>query len=127
MGRGWLAVVAGALLAAPGLAPADGESPSLALSSDTPDRIELEALIFPRNPAVRLLHWRLRVSGIDAEDVRRTLEEYNRRSELAQFTPDGLAVAPYLLQRALDLSPDLLLQFRWSGQAGKLVFRFTWR
>jgi len=120
-------VVAGALLAAPGLAPADGESPSLALSSDTPDRIELEALIFPRNPPVRLLHWRLRVSGIDAEDVRRTLEEYNRRSELAQFTPDGLAVAPYLLQRALDLSPDLLLQFRWSGQAGKLVFRFTWR
>ena len=127
MGRGWLALVAGALLAAPGVAAADGESSCLTLCSDTPERIELQTLIFPRQPSVRLLHWRLRVSGIDAEDVRRTLEEYNRRSELAQFTPDGLAVAPYLLQRALDLSPDLLLQFRWSGQAGKLVFRFTWR
>lgn len=127
MGRGWLALVAGALFAAPGVAAADGEPPCLTLCSDTPERIELQTLIFPRQPAVRLLHWRLRVSGIDPEDVRRTLEEYNRRSELAQFTPDGLAVAPYLLQRALDLSPDLLLQFRWSGQAGKLVFRFTWR
>lgn len=127
MGRGWLALVAGALLAAPGVAVADGEPPCLTLCSFTPERIELQTLIFPRQPAVRLLHWRLRVSGIDPEDVRRTLEEYNRRSELAQFTPDGLAVAPYLLQRALDLSPDLLLQFRWSGQAGKLVFRFTWR
>ena len=127
MGRGWLAVLAGALLAAPGSAAADGDPPPLTLGADTSDRLDLIALIFPRDPPVRLLRTRLRISGIDPEDIRHTLEAYNRRSELAQFTPDGLAVAPYLLQRALDLGPDLLLQFRWSGQAGKLVFRFTWR
>ena len=127
MGRRWAAALAAALLLAPGAPLPDDEPPCLDLCADTPARVELQTLIFPRDPPVRLLRTQLRISGIDPEDVRRTLEAYNQRSELAQFTPDGLAVAPYLLQRALHLSPDLLLQFRWSGQAGKLVFRFTWR
>ena len=127
MGRRWLAALTGALLGAAGSAVPDDEPPSLGPTPDAVERVELSSLIFPREPPVRLLRAQLRISGIDPEDVRRTLEAYNRSSELAQFTPDGLAVAPYLLQRALDLSPDLLLQFRWSGQAGKLVFRFTWR
>jgi hypothetical protein len=127
MGRRWAAALAAALLLAPGAAlPAD-EPHCLHLCADTSAQVELQALIFPRDPPVRLLRAQLRISGIDPEDVRRTLEAYNRRSELAQFTPDGLAVAPYLLQRALHLDPDLLLQFRWSGRAGKLVFQFTWR
>ena len=120
-------MLAAALLLAPGATLPDDEPTGLDLGADAPARVELQTLIFPRDPPVRLLRTQLRISGIDPEDVRRTLEAYNQRSELAQFTPDGLAVAPYLLQRALHLSPDLLLQFRWSGQAGKLVFRFTWR
>jgi hypothetical protein len=127
MGRRWAAALAAALLLAPGAAFPDDEPPCLDLCADSPARVELQTLIFPRDPPVRLLRAQLRISGIDPEDVRRTLEAYNQRSELAQFTPDGMAVAPYLLQRALHLSPDLLLQFRFSGQAGKLVFRFTWR
>jgi len=127
MGRRWAAALAAALLVAPGAAVPDDAPPCLDLCVDTPARVELQTLIFPRDPPVRLLRARLRISGIDPQDVRQTLEAYNRESEVAQFTPDGLAVAPYLLQRALDLSPDLLLQFRWSGRAGKLVFRFTWR
>ena len=127
MGRGWLAALAGALLAAPGAAIPEGDPPGLDHVPATVERLELATLIFPRDPPVRLLRAQLRISGIDPEDVRRTLEAYNRRSELAQFTPDGLAVAPYLLQRALDLGPDQLLQFRWSGRSGKLVFQFTWR
>ena len=127
MGRGWLAALAGALLAAPGAAIPEGDPPGLDPTSASVERLDLDALIFPRDPPVRLLKAQLRISGIDPEDVRRTLEAYNRRSELAQFTPDGLAVAPYLLQRALDLGPDQLLQFRWSGRSGKLVFQFTWR
>lgn len=126
MGRRRVAALAAALLLAPGAALPD-EQPCLDLCADTPARVELQTLIFPRDPPVRLLRARLRISGIDPEDVRQTLEAYNQRSELAQFTPDGLAVAPYLLQRALHLSPDLVLQLRWSGLAGKLVFRFTWR
>ena len=127
MGRRWAAALAAALLVAPGAAVPDDAPPCLDLCADTPARVELQTLIFPRDPTVRLLRARLRISGIDPQDVRQTLEAYNRESEVAQFTPDGLAVAPYLLQRALDLSPDLLLQFRWSGRAAKLVFRFTWR
>ncbi len=127
MGRRWAAALAAALLLAPGAAVPDDEPACLDLCADTPARVELQTLIFPRDPPVRLLRAQLRISGIDPEDVRRTLEDYNRRSELAQFTPDGLAVAPYLLQRALHLNPDLMLQFRWSGMAGKLVFQFTWR
>jgi hypothetical protein len=127
MGRRWIAALAGALLASAGLAAPEDEPTDLGHTPAAVEQLELESLIFPSHPPVRLLRAQLRISGIDTEDIRRTLEAYNRRSELAQFTPDGLAVAPYLLQRALDLSPDLLLQFRWSGQAGKLVFRFTWR
>jgi hypothetical protein len=127
MGRRWAAALAAALLVAPGAAVPDDAPPCLDLCVDTPAQVELQTLIFPRDPPVRLLRARLRISGIDPQDVRQTLEAYNRESEVAQFTPDGLAVAPYLLQRALDLSPDLLLQFRWSGRAAKLVFRFTWR
>jgi multidrug efflux pump subunit AcrB len=89
--------------------------------------VERESLLFAPERGPRLLQERLRISGIDPADVARTLEAYNRRSEIAQFTPDGLAVAPQLLNRALSLQPNQLLQFRWSGQAGKLVFRFTWR
>jgi hypothetical protein len=127
MGRRWIAALAGALLAAPGTAAPEDEPAILGHTIAAVEQLELESLVFPSHPPVRLLRAQLRISGIDTEDIRLTLEAYNRRSELAQFTPDGLAVAPYLLQRALDLGPDLLLQFRWSGQAGKLVFRFTWR
>ena len=129
MDRSWRVALA-ALLAASALAGTAGQAddpPDLSLVGETPDRLELQALIFPRDPPVRLLHARLRISGIDPEDVRRTLEELNRTSELAQFTPDGLAVAPYLLQHALSLDRDQILQVRWSGPAAKLVFRFTWR
>jgi hypothetical protein len=126
MGTRWAAALAAVVLLAPGAALPD-EPSLLDLCIDTSERAEFHTLIFPRDPPVRLLRAQLRISGIDPEDVRRTVEAYNQRSEIAQFTPDGLAVAPYLLQRALHLSPDLLLQFRWSGQAGKLVFRFTWR
>jgi hypothetical protein len=127
MARRWAAALAAALVISPGAVLPEDEPPGLALSPETPARTEFQTLIFPRDPPVRLLRAQLRISGIDPEDVRRTLEAYNSRSEIAQLTPDGLAVAPYLLQRALKLNPDLLLQFRWSGQAGKLVFRFTWR
>jgi multidrug efflux pump subunit AcrB len=126
MGRGWLAAALAALLAAPpatGAEPQPGLLPSLAQQ----DGVERHALLFPTERGPRLLQERLRISGIDPADVARTLEAYNRRSEIAQFTPDGLAVAPQLLNRALSLQPNQLLQFRWSGQAGKLVFRFTWR
>jgi len=127
MGRRWAAALAAVFLLAPGTVLSDDAPPCLDLCADTPGPVELQTLIFPRDPPVRLLRARLRISGIDPQDVRQTLEAYNRNSEVAQFTPDGLAVAPYLLQRALHLGPDLLLQFRWSGRAGKLVLRFTWR
>jgi hypothetical protein len=127
MGRGWLAALAGALLAAPGAALPEDDPPGLDHLPATVEQLELTTLLFPRDPPVRLLRAQLRISGIDPEDVRKTLEAYNRRSEVAQFTPDGLAIAPYVLQRALQLGPDQVLQFRWSGRAGKLVFQFTWR
>jgi hypothetical protein len=127
MGRGWLAALAGALLAAPGAALPDDDPPGLDHLPATVEQLELTTLLFPRDPPVRLLRAQLRISGIDPEDVRTTVEAYNRRSEVAQFTPDGLAIAPYVLQRALQLGPDQVLQFRWSGRAGKLVFQFTWR
>jgi hypothetical protein len=127
MGRGWLAALAGALLAAPGAAIPEDDPAGLDHLPATVEQLELTTLLFPRDPPVRLLRAQLRISGIDPEDVRKTLEAYNRRSEVAQFTPDGLAIAPYVLQRALQLGPDQVLQFRWSGRAGKLVFRMTWR
>lgn len=127
MGRGWLAAALVALLAAPPAAGGAEPHPGLVPSIAEQDRVERHALLFPPERGPRLLQERLRISGIDPADVARTLEAYNRRSEIAQFTPDGLAVAPQLLNRALSLQPNQLLQFRWSGQAGKLVFRFTWR
>jgi len=127
MGRGWLAAALVALLAAPPAAGGAEPLPPLEPSATLHQRVERESLLFPPARGPRLLQERLRISGIDPADVARTLEAYNRRSEIAQFTPDGLAVAPQVLNRALSLQPDQLLQFRWSGQAGKLVFRFTWR
>ena len=129
--RSWRPALAALLVsllavAAPGGA-AEDDPPSLALPPEVPGRLELQALLFPRDPPPRLLRAELRISGIDPEDVRRTLEDLNRRSEVAQFTPDGLAVAPFLLQQALSLDPDQVLQVRWSGRAAKLVFRFTWK
>ena len=88
---------------------------------------ERGALLFAPERGPRLLQERLRISGIDPADVSRTLEAYNRRSEIAQFTPDGLAIAPQLLNRALSLEPNQLLQFRWSGQAGHYQTRWDRR
>jgi hypothetical protein len=124
--RSWRLALA-ALLAASALAGRADDGPVLDLPAGTPDRLELQSLIFPRDPPARLLRTPLRISGIDPEEVRRFLEELNRGSEVAQFTPDGLAVAPNLLPRALSLDPGQILQVRWSGRAAKLVFRFTWK
>ena len=71
-------MLAAALLLAPGAPLPDDEPPCLDLCADTPARVELQTLIFPRDPPVRLLRAQLRISGIDPEDVRRTLEAYNR-------------------------------------------------
>ena len=127
MGRGWLAAALAALLAAPPVAGGADPRPTLQPSVAEQGRVERGVLLFPPERGPRLLKERLRISGIDPADVARTLEAYNRRSEIAQFTPDGLAVAPQLLNRALALEPNQLLQFRWSGPSAKLVFRFTWR
>ena len=110
-------------------APETAGAASLEPNPVVEERLELESLLFPRDPPARLLREHLRISGIDidTEGIRRTLESLNRKSELAQFTPEGLAIAPYLLQRAFDLDPSTMLQFRFSGRTGKLVFRFTWR
>jgi hypothetical protein len=127
MGRVWLAAAVAALLAAPpatgGAEPLPGLRPTLAQRG----QVERECLLFPPEHGPRLLRERLRISGIDPDDVGRTLQAYNQRSEIAQFTPDGLAIAPQVMNRALSLAPDQCLQFRWSGRTAKLVFRFTWR
>ncbi len=128
MGRGWLLLaLAGVALAAPGPGRPEDVPAALALPPEAEQRIELGALVFPQHPPIRLLHARLRISGIDPDDVRRTFDAWNRRFELAQWTPDGVAIAPHVLARALDLSPDQLLQLRVTGQAARLVFRLTWR
>lgn len=119
-------MAAGLLLAA---TTASGADPAEGLLEPAPvasDRIELAATLFPREPPARLLKENLRISGIDPEDIRRTLESMNRKSELAQFTPDGLAIAPYVIPRALSLDPGMLVQVRFSGRVGKLVLRFNW-
>ncbi len=127
MGRGWLLAALAAILAAPPAAGGAEPLPALEPSVTLHRRVERESLLFAPERGPRLLQERLRISGVDPADVARTVEAYNRRSEIAQFTPDGLAIAPQLLNRALSLAPDQLLQFRWSGQSAKLVFRFTWR
>ena len=126
MGRGWLALVAAALLVAP-TAPCCLEAgEDLALPDSTTDRVELFTLLFPGERAPRLFGGTLRISGIDPQDVRRTLEAYNRRSELVQFSRGSLVIAPYVLQRALAMDRDQLLQFRLSARTARLVFQFTW-
>ncbi len=122
---GWRVPVAlGALLlAVPAGAGDEWLDPGPAVQA----RLVLEERAIPTRPGVRLLRERLRISGIEPDDVARTLEAYNRRSEILQFTPEGVALAPHILDRALSLDPGQLLQFRFSGQAAKLVFRMTWR
>jgi len=58
---------------------------------------------------------------------RRTLDAYNRRSQLVQFTRDSLVVAPFVLQRAFEMEENQLLQVRLSARTARLVFEFTWR
>lgn len=123
MGR-WFPVALGALLL---IAPVASGDDRLDPGPDVHARLVLEERAIPHRPEVRLLRERLRISGIEPDDVARTLEAYNRRSEILQFTPEGVALAPHLLDRALALDPGQLLQFRFSGQAAKLVFRMTWR
>jgi hypothetical protein len=112
---------------APGpVGPTDaGASGPLETTEESADRIELSALLFAREDRPTLLEERLIISGIDPRDVRDFLQAYNRRSELVQFTPDGVAFAPHVLERMLALPPSQVLQFRYSGQAGKLVFRLV--
>lgn len=102
-------------------------APDLEPPPSSEDRIELSALLFDREDHPRLLKERLLISGIDPHEVGQFLEAYNRRSELIQFTPDGVAFAPHALEHMLSLSPTQILQFRFSGQAGKFIFRFTWK
>jgi hypothetical protein len=127
MGRGWLAAALAALLAAPPAAGGAEPGPGLQASVAEHRRVERDALLFAPERGPRLLKERLRISGIDPDDVARTVQAYNLRSEVVQLTPDGLAFAPQVMNRALSLAPGQFLQFRWSGQAAKLVFRFTWR
>lgn len=103
--------------------------PSVLLEApeESAGQIELSSLLLARGDRPSLLRDRLLISGIDPHEVGQYLEAYNRRSELVQFTPDGVAFAPHALERMLSLSPDQLLQFRFSGQAGKLVFRISFK
>ena len=97
------------------------------LPEATASRIELITLVFDPVPAPRILQSELTISGIDPWDVRRTLQAYNLRSELAQITHDSVVLAPYLLQRAFHLRSNQFLQLRLKGQSANLVFRFTWQ
>jgi hypothetical protein len=127
MERGWLAVAAAALLLAPAMSRCQEESGRLDLPEATADRIELITLVFDPAPAPRILQSELTISGIDPWDVRRTLQAYNLRSELAQITLDSVVLAPYLLQRSFHLRSNQFLQLRLKSQSASLVFRFTWQ
>ncbi|MEY2667789.1 MAG: hypothetical protein RJA59_427, partial [Pseudomonadota bacterium] len=59
MGRGWLAALAGALLAAPGAALPEDDPPGLDHLPATVEQLELRTLLFPRDPPVRLLRAQL--------------------------------------------------------------------
>ncbi len=122
----WLALAAAAFLVAPAVGHAQ-ERPGQSPPESTRDRVDLHTLLFHGGAAPRLLTSELRVSGIDARDVQRTLQEYNRRSELAQISRDNLVLAPYLLQRAFDMENDQLLNVRLSARQARLVFQVTWR
>jgi hypothetical protein len=112
--------------APPPSATPDGESATpLEVPEESADRIALSTLLFAREDRPTLLEERLLISGIDPRDVRDFLQAYNRRSELVQFTPEGVAFAPHALEHMLSLPPTQLLQFRFSGQTGKLVFRLV--
>jgi hypothetical protein len=127
MERVWLAIAAAALLVAPAASPCQEASGRLHLPEATASRIELISLVFDPGPAPRILQGELTISGIDPWDVRRTLQAYNLRSELAQITQDSLVLAPYLLQRAFNLRANQFLQLRLKGQSANLVFRLTWQ
>jgi len=133
MGRRWLALVGAALLVAPA-APSGQEASGridlperLCLPGSCVERAGLSALIFRGDGPPRFLTSELRISGIDGKDVQRTIQAYNRRSEVAQISRGHLIVAPYLLQKALDLDPDTLLQVRLTNRTARLVFQVTWR
>lgn len=123
----WLAFALAPLLVAQAVAQGQEGAGRLSLAENTTERVDLHNLLFHGGEAPRLLTSELRVSGIDARDVQRTLQEYNRRSELAQISRDNLILAPYLLQRALDMEPDQLLNLRLSARQARLVFQVTWR
>jgi hypothetical protein len=127
MERGWLAVAAAALLAAPGVSRCQEASGRLDLPEAAAKRIELVTLVLDADPAPRILQSELTFSGIDPWDVRRTLQAYNLRSELAQITQDSVVLAPYLLQRTFNLRSNQYLQLRLKGQSVNLVFWFTWQ
>jgi hypothetical protein len=99
----------------------------LAPCAEEAKQLDLQAIVFAPRPRVRLLAYRLRLSGVDPEDVRRTLEAYNQQSELATVRRDGVAIAPYLLRDLLRMPPDQLLQVRVGSWNARLVFQFTWR
>jgi hypothetical protein len=123
----WLALAAAALLGAPGVARAQEPADKLGVPAATADRVEFSALVFRKDSKPRLLVTNLTISGIDPRDVQRTLQAYNRRSEIANVSGDSVAIGPYVLQRALQMPPEQLLQLRVSSQSAKLVFRMTWR
>jgi hypothetical protein len=127
MGRRWLALAAAALLGAPAAPCCQEARDGLALPDRTTDRLDLFTLLVPGERAPRLLAGELRLSGIDLQEVQRTLEAYNRRSELAQFSRGSLVVAPYVLQRSLDMEREQLLQVWLSARTARLVLLLTWR
>lgn len=127
MGRGWVAVAAAALLVAPAVSRCQEASGRLDLPEATVKRIELVMLVLDPEPAPRILQSELTFSGIDPWDVRRTLQAYNLRSELAQITQNSVVLAPYLLQRTFNLRSNQYLQLRLKGQSATLVFWFTWQ
>ncbi len=130
------ALALGALLAAQGARAGDDpwtcpDVPALparlAPCSESVQRMDVRTLVFPSDPKLHLLDWQLRISGIDPKDIGRTLDAYNRRSELATVRRDGVAIAPYLLRDFLDMPPDQLLQVRVGSWNARLVFQVTWR
>jgi hypothetical protein len=102
-------------------------SPTLQPSTESVQRLDAAALVFPRKPPLRLATGQLRLSGIDPEDVRRTLQAWNQRSELLTFRGDSVAIAPYLLRNAFDMGPDKLLQVRVGSTNARLVLQLEWR
>ncbi len=102
-------------------------APALEPSTESVQRLDAAALVFPRGRPLRLATGQLRLSGIDPEDVRRTLQAWNQRSELLTVRGDGVALAPYLLRNAFDMGPDKLLQVRLGSTNARLVLQLEWR